>query len=1375
MAWLLLSLLLWTTGAGAAGNLVYSGATNDTITQATNDADQAQPDTTELKNSLGNRLHWQNDGAGDIVLLYVKHLNSSAGDDIHLDQILADTQRQSFGNLIRGNITASAADSLWVVNEQNVGPYKLNGYLLMYGANDPDNEIVKIYRKASGPTYDTLGVLRAQFGTSLAAYTADQTIKPRAMALIPAAGKDTLQVVGRYIPSFPGSTYVTLRTMYYEGTALESVDVTLRAETQNAWPTVESSSVWFDSLRAAAGDTAFARIVIGNVGNQTLDITSIWTHPNLEARFGAVQDTLEIAAGATDTLTVWWAPGTVAGRHQGYVVLESNPWTHFYDTRGTFKIRLEGQAFDTTAAWSPKLALMASDTTVTVDWRNAGFSAPDSVTVHLGATPPASAQGALGGEVRDGVEASDQRYTISQLMPGARVFVHLKAWSSGSVAAHRYGAISTAGGFDNNLEQPLTGNTRMAFAASPRAVVVVKADRRIHSHTWDSLNTSDMDESIDEGVREVLFRDGPQWAAASWTVTSGDGSGGAYTVSSVERKATPAGPWYAWIHGDSGRVAGTNRPWGGQGRIWDVNEYLTLKLASSLADTATILRITNDHDNKVLRWPFSPLYAETMAIQHNQLGYSPRVANRYASISWWTGQDSTALSVLPANAKVYTEDADPTVAMTLSATLPIVDRIVSSDNDAITDWAGTTTKEVSLASLDSASGTIYRLSVPGMGVSGPIRVTDLAVARGQQLISRGVFLQRSGTLRDPAHTYFAPAPAGSSHVLIYKTSRVRPAQGNQRMFAKPAIYTGRVNEAVDAVETSIIVTDTVGTTVDDVLAVYDEAKWDEGPTEMWRVTARALNELTVTRGYCGSPATTHPTGASLWRYSKRDPNGYTFAPCPDSAIVMVKPHAWWDAMDFDINLAANRVVKVLMTAYELNPKAWTDSMDIPESRNGIPDILDEARAGAQFYLYLQDSGGAVRPAFESFTHPVNIQPWADTYSGGKRRFYGTYAPDTLGMTPRAAGIFYQYARLIRPFDVSDSDLFVTAADLARSAYQAAGVDSQWGGWYYPETQRLAYLRSVGNTAAATVAEESIRKGYNYLNSLGTKPGWFNRLGRTAKPGHWEEGQYLKLEAGKMDGLDFLGYFYQSAGSDTVYSQTVAHLKSLWTTAQNGMDGYPQRNLDYTDLGGIVQPLQNHLEVVDLLYLDRQLPATLSALEADDLRQALAYNWDTQLGANATGRTAYAGVGRFPPLWPLQNNTRWAITRLVPPQWGLSVYGPGNSSGDNVLSFRLHHPLTMDPKSTLNDWPGGQRYFDSAYAIYHNEFVVDVSVHSLLVTAALLPTDDPIKPLDSWRVAGAAHYAPLLITETTGGTTPPTTPTTPSGSYWDWFDWFIDWI
>lgn len=69
---------------------------------------------------------------------------------------------------------------------------------------------------------------------------------------------------------------------------------------------------------------------------------------------------------------------------------------------------------------------------------------------------------------------------------------------------------------------------------------------------------------------------------------------------------------------------------------------------------------------------------------------------------------------------------------------------------------------------------------------------------------------------------------------------------------------------------------------------------------------------------------------------------------------------WYDAGDYHRYTAwhANNII-TLLHAYQERPSAWSDDYTIPESGNGIPDIIDELLWGLQWQEKMQNTDGGV--------------------------------------------------------------------------------------------------------------------------------------------------------------------------------------------------------------------------------------------------------------------------------------------------------------------------------------------------------------------------------------------------------------------------------
>ncbi len=96
------------------------------------------------------------------------------------------------------------------------------------------------------------------------------------------------------------------------------------------------------------------------------------------------------------------------------------------------------------------------------------------------------------------------------------------------------------------------------------------------------------------------------------------------------------------------------------------------------------------------------------------------------------------------------------------------------------------------------------------------------------------------------------------------------------------------------------------------------------------------------------------------------PAGYT-APARlyDTDTYIDVTGGWMDAGDYGRYISpGSKAVIDLMLAYQRAPQAYTDDTQIPESGNGIPDILDEIKIELDFFLKMQDldTGGVYHKA-----------------------------------------------------------------------------------------------------------------------------------------------------------------------------------------------------------------------------------------------------------------------------------------------------------------------------------------------------------------------------------------------------------------------------
>jgi endoglucanase len=136
---------------------------------------------------------------------------------------------------------------------------------------------------------------------------------------------------------------------------------------------------------------------------------------------------------------------------------------------------------------------------------------------------------------------------------------------------------------------------------------------------------------------------------------------------------------------------------------------------------------------------------------------------------------------------------------------------------------------------------------------------------------------------------------------------------------------------------------------------------------------------------------------------------------------------WHDAGDYGKYVVnAGISVGTLLLAYEMFPTRFSsDDLGIPESGNGVPDILDEARYELEWFLKMQRADGAfwfklTRAQFEGFIMPQN--------DSGIRYIYQV----STTATGDAAAVLAKAARLFAPFNQTFA---LACLDAARRAWQ----------------------------------------------------------------------------------------------------------------------------------------------------------------------------------------------------------------------------------------------------------------------------------------------------------------------------------------------------
>ena len=800
-----------------------------------------------------------------------------------------------------------------------------------------------------------------------------------------------------------------------------------------------------------------------------------------------------------------------------------------------------------------------SDSAIRVEWeRVVGLG---GTRILLAAEPPEIAGGALPHPVEIADLSSDEsQHRIESIAPGVDAFIRVEAQTPdgpASVDLH----VRTRGGPGAELSSPVRS---VAFVA-PDVLKIVLANG-----------------------------DGDDWADDGWSVREGDER--EIDVRAVHRHSYPVSqPAYEIGPGADNDIEEI-----------DVDHAIYLRLGSPV-QSGRVLRV--EGPSGVAVWvPFSDRWLETPVVQLNQVGYNPRATKRWAYISAWLGDGGPLpLDSFPREVEILRErDSGRRVTV---GSAPISERAAHDDD------AGAPVHEIDLSSVAAAEGVTYRIRVPGVGVSYPTQVSEIAAFKTFYALARGMYHNRwAGDLREQ-HTEWPRPP---DHLQVYTSDR-------------------------------------------------------EDCFEMHPESTPRTGERTVRGGH-------------------------------------------HDAGDFDIRPMHTVVAQVLMRAYELDPERYTDrQLTIPESGNGIPDLLDEALWSIDGWIALQEEDGGVRGGIESHRHPNGYY-----FAHEDPLPYWTFARDPK-VTVRAAGLFAQASRLVRPFDAE------RAGDLerrAKKAYDWATARGELGTFQLYGAGELFRLTGDARYGAdfertwASMGPQGVFSNYS-LSHLSLRD---YREGRRAMPDYilgylMSEGASPEL---RQTALRVLDQHANSVAQEILESRHAhrnarAHYAPDW-----GVGTTPGRNLD-----GIFARLQ----LGDV---------------PEDRRQhwfdAISVAGDYVLGANPAGMVWITGLGTRHPREPLHLDSLVWIARGRPPVPGIPVYGPVHS----LPGAPYYRPGEATFHPPFAEHPVMRRYGDLRTFVTNNEFTVweSQAPHTAHFGALLA---DGMRPPRAWLPGQRDHDNPLPTT------------------------------
>ncbi len=403
----------------------------------------------------------------------------------------------------------------------------------------------------------------------------------------------------------------------------------------------------------------------------------------------------------------------------------------------------------------------------------------------------------------------------------------------------------------------------------------------------------------------------------------------------------------------------------------------------------------------------------------------------------------------------------------------------------------------------------------------------------------------------------------------------------------------------------------------------------------------------------------------------------------------IVPNAWGgyhDAGDWDRRIQHLISTRNLLDLVEMFPKFSSKiGLNIPESGNKLPDMLDEALFGLDVYRRLQTAEGGIRGGIESEEHPRHGETsWQESLT------VMTYAPDVwssylyAGTAARAAHVLEAYdPTLANEYRASALRAMAWANAQPESSAKPADMTVPPNAGYPVPLHKYHLIRDAKNYAAAELFRLTDDKRWNELFKSTTvlnKPNatlaqW---LSHDQSEAAWV---YVRTDATGVDKRlkdDCLAAIKRTADERLAGGQSTAF---RWTK-------YPWR-----PFGIGIPATPDATNMIWAHYLTKD-PKYLSGI-------ILAAQFGA--GANPTNICLTTGVGQVYPKHPLHVDSR--TTGQTPPE-GITVLGPfdvTNSYFEGDWGRKLLGPYCYPD---LQTWPSVETYMD----IFWNALLCEFTIH-----------------------------------------------------------------
>ncbi len=391
---------------------------------------------------------------------------------------------------------------------------------------------------------------------------------------------------------------------------------------------------------------------------------------------------------------------------------------------------------------------------------------------------------------------------------------------------------------------------------------------------------------------------------------------------------------------------------------------------------------------------------------------------------------------------------------------------------------------------------------------------------------------------------------------------------------------------------------------------------------------------------------------------------------------------WYDAGDFGRYIpTAAFAVNQLLYGFSANPALFADrSLDIPESGNGLPDLLDEIRWELDWMLKMQAEDGGVHHKVTTRSFPgFGTLPVEDT---SQLYVFAVSSADTAYF----AAVTAQASRIFADYDPDYADTLLAASQRAWAWLEAHPEQVPVGGFQNPP-----------------VSEYPMQGGYDFV-------------GVEDVPRMWAAAELLKTTGDAAYDTAFVDYF-AATEPDGKHTMNWANVYPMalyaYLTADSADDDtresvadifqqQAQAILDVTAMSGYGVALTDQAPGFEYQWGSNQIALAhgLYLMLADEFapdsryREAALTQIQYILGVNPLAKAYISGIGSDPMLHP-HHNVSFHMQQAVP---GFITEGSNsqNAGGDAVVEglWEMGVPIALRYRDDWESWASNEPTIDA---------------------------------------------------------------------------------